>query len=40
MHPRFHSAFEVLPATLQTALRPVLSEPGFDAMLQADQVTL
>ncbi|WHT00115.1 MAG: cytidine deaminase [Pantoea stewartii] len=40
MHPRFHSAFELLPAPLQTALRPVLSEPGFDAMLRADQVTL
>ncbi|MCZ4060703.1 cytidine deaminase [Pantoea sp. LMR881] len=38
MHPRFLSAFDALPSTLHTALRPVLDTPDFQAMLTADQV--
>jgi hypothetical protein len=33
MHPRFHTAFSALPATLQSALRPYLGAPDFPAMV-------
>lgn len=38
MHSRFLDAFATLPATLQTALEPLLSRDDFPAMLTADQV--
>lgn len=38
MQSRFLSAFEALPSTLQTALAPLLDDPGFQAVLSADQV--
>jgi len=38
MHSRFLDAFSTLPATLQTALEPLLSRDDFPAMLTADQV--
>lgn len=38
MQSRFLSAFEALPSTLQTALAPLLNDPGFHAVLSADQV--
>ncbi len=37
MHPRFHTAFSALPATLQSALRPYLDAPDFPAMFTAEQ---
>ena len=37
MHPRFHTAFSALPATLQSALRPYLDVPDFPAMFTAEQ---
>lgn len=38
MHPRFLAAFDALPSTLQTALRPILDDPDFHAVLTATQV--
>lgn len=38
MHSRFHDAFATLPATLQTALEPLLSRDDFPAMLTTEQV--
>ncbi|MRT03722.1 cytidine deaminase [Ewingella americana] len=38
MHSRFLDAFATLPATLQTALEPLLSRDDFPAMLTAEQV--
>ncbi|MFC0229321.1 cytidine deaminase [Serratia aquatilis] len=38
MHPRFHTAYSELPATLQSALLPYLAAPDFRAVLEADQV--
>jgi cytidine deaminase len=38
MQSRFLSAFEALPATLQTALAPLLDDPDFEARLSASQV--
>ena len=37
MHPRFHTAFSALPATLQSALQPYLDAPDFPAMFTAEQ---
>lgn len=37
MHPRFHTAFSALPATLQSALLPYLDAPDFPAMFTAEQ---
>ncbi|HCW98223.1 MULTISPECIES: cytidine deaminase [Pantoea] len=38
MHPRFTSAFDALPAALQSALRPILDDAQFQAMLTPEQV--
>jgi len=38
MQSRFLSAFEAMPATLQTALAPLLDDPDFEARLSASQV--
>lgn len=38
MHPRFTSAFDALPAALQSALRPVLDDAQFQAVLTPEQV--
>lgn len=38
MHPRFTSAFDALPAALQNALRPILDDAQFQAMLTPEQV--
>lgn len=38
MHPRFHTVYSELPATLQSALLPYLNAPDFPAMFQAAQV--
>ncbi|UUE43565.1 cytidine deaminase [Pectobacterium aroidearum] len=38
MHPRFENAFRQLPASLQSALRPLVNKPDFAAMLTADDV--
>lgn len=38
MHPRFHTAYSELPATLQTALLPYLDAPDFRGVLAANQV--
>ncbi|AHG21833.1 cytidine deaminase [Chania multitudinisentens RB-25] len=38
MHPRFHTAYSELSATLQSALRPYFDAPGFPAMLTAEQL--
>ncbi|MEZ3499189.1 cytidine deaminase [Pantoea sp. KPR_PJ] len=38
MHPRFISAFDALPADLQSALRPVLDDTQFQAALTPEQV--
>ena len=38
MHPRFHTAYNELPATLQSALQPYLDAPDFPAMFKAEQV--
>ncbi|WP_226099492.1 cytidine deaminase [Dickeya oryzae] len=38
MQARFHDAFTQLPATLQTALAPILARDDFAAMLTADDV--
>ncbi len=37
MHPRFTSAFDALPAALQSALRPILDDAQFQAMLTPEQ---
>jgi len=37
MHPRFHTAFSELSATLQSALLPYLDAPDFPAMFTAEQ---
>ncbi|WP_224718096.1 cytidine deaminase [Pectobacterium versatile] len=38
MHPRFENAFQQLPASLQTAIGPLIDKPDFAAMLTADDV--
>ncbi|WP_114191942.1 cytidine deaminase [Edaphovirga cremea] len=38
MHPRFHTAFAELPASLQTALEPLMRHDDFPSMLTAQQV--
>jgi len=38
MHPRFTSAFDALPANLQSALRPVFDDAQFQAVLTPEQV--
>ena len=38
MHPRFTSAFDALPAALQSALRPILDDAQFQAALTPEQV--
>lgn len=38
MHPRFENAFRQLPASLQSALRPLVNKPDFAAVLTADDV--
>ncbi len=38
MHVRFHQAFSELPATLQAALKPLLDQPHFPALLTAAEV--
>lgn len=38
MHPRFTSAFDALPAGLQSALRPVFDDAQFQAALTPNQV--
>ncbi|MEE4409309.1 MULTISPECIES: cytidine deaminase [unclassified Serratia (in: enterobacteria)] len=38
MHPRFHTAFGELSATLQSALLPYFDAPAFPAMFEAQQV--
>ncbi|MCV9878184.1 cytidine deaminase [Brenneria izbisi] len=38
MHPRFDSAFQQLPANLQSALAPILNRSDFSALLTADEV--
>ena len=40
MHTRFIDAFAGLPASLQSALKPILSHDDFPAMLFAEQVSL
>ncbi|CAI0885535.1 Cytidine deaminase [Serratia entomophila] len=37
MHPRFHTAFSELSATLQSAVLPYLDAPDFPAMFTAEQ---
>ncbi|MGQ8841184.1 cytidine deaminase [Serratia sp. TSA_7] len=38
MHPRFHTAFGELSATLQSVLLPYFDAPDFPAMFRAEQV--
>ncbi|MFC3396006.1 cytidine deaminase [Brenneria rubrifaciens] len=38
MHPRFETAFQQLPASLQFPLATILHRPDFSAMLTADEV--
>lgn len=38
MHPRFHTAFGELSATLQSVLLPYFDAPDFPAMFKAEQV--
>lgn len=40
MHPRFHSAFNLLPEPLKSAMHPVLEEDGFEALLTPEQIAV
>ncbi|WP_369788639.1 cytidine deaminase [Rouxiella sp. WC2420] len=40
MHTRFVAAYAGLPANLQSALEPILSDDDFPAMLRSEQVSL
>ncbi|PLM43407.1 cytidine deaminase, partial [Klebsiella michiganensis] len=38
MHPRFQAVLPQLAADLQAAIAPMLADPHFPALLNADQV--
>ena len=38
MHSRFQAALTTLAADLQAAIAPMLADPHFPALLEADQV--